>query len=227
MEQQHQGGQDASGQAQSSRPALDGRTESSLPAHFRSSVTSVPVTPGINPDTYRQTSEDNGDNGGQGAHSPNYFSRVGGTVDPVTGAPLTSSEAAGAITGDDIASRLSLAALERKESLSEMQSAYPGLSLSGNIISATFNIPHSLRYHKGADWVSFFCLFNCLVLCPFLCAATAMTISWWDGGANTCDFVLVITGAGTPPWSVCPLRLLFLPIIRRLSLEPHCRCLDW
>jgi hypothetical protein len=102
---------------------------------------------------------------------------------------MTSSEAAaGAITSDDIAKRSSLAALDSKESLSEMQSAYPGLALSGNIISATFNIPHSLRYHKGADWVSLFHLLNLPMAAspgaePFLCAALHcsddLLVGWW------------------------------------------------
>lgn len=42
----------------------------------------------------------------------------------------------------------------RKESLTNIRAMNPDLSLSGNIISATFNIPYSLEYRKGADWVS-------------------------------------------------------------------------
>ena len=41
----------------------------------------------------------------------------------------------------------------RKESLTNIRAMNPDLSLSGNIISATFNIPYSLEYRKGADWV--------------------------------------------------------------------------
>ncbi|KAL5598550.1 hypothetical protein BROUX41_003520 [Berkeleyomyces rouxiae] len=39
----------------------------------------------------------------------------------------------------------------RRESLSTIRAANPSLSLSGNIISATFNIPHSLKYHSKGD----------------------------------------------------------------------------
>ncbi|POR35315.1 Trehalose-phosphatase [Tolypocladium paradoxum] len=42
--------------------------------------------------------------------------------------------------------------MARRESLTEIRAANPDLALSGNIISATFNIPHALTYHKGADW---------------------------------------------------------------------------
>lgn len=41
----------------------------------------------------------------------------------------------------------------RLESLDEIRAANPDLSLSGNIISATFNIPHAFTYCKGGDWV--------------------------------------------------------------------------
>lgn len=45
--------------------------------------------------------------------------------------------------------------MARRESLSEIRAANPELSLTGNIISATFNIPHAVTYHKGGAWVSF------------------------------------------------------------------------
>lgn len=44
-------------------------------------------------------------------------------------------------------------AMRRRESLSEIRAANPDLALSGNIISATFNTPHSFKYRKGGDWV--------------------------------------------------------------------------
>jgi hypothetical protein len=49
-------------------------------------------------------------------------------------------------------------AMRRRESLSEIRAANPDLALTGNIISATFSTPHTFRYLKGGDWVSF---------CPF------------------------------------------------------------
>ena len=44
--------------------------------------------------------------------------------------------------------------MARRDSLTTIREANPELSLSGNIISATFNIPYALTYHKGGDWVS-------------------------------------------------------------------------
>lgn len=46
--------------------------------------------------------------------------------------------------------------MARRESLSEIRAANPELFLTGNIISATFNIPHAVTYHKGGAWVSAF-----------------------------------------------------------------------
>jgi hypothetical protein len=45
--------------------------------------------------------------------------------------------------------------MARRESLSDIRMANPDLSLSGNIISATFNLPHAVTYCKGGKWVSF------------------------------------------------------------------------
>ncbi|KAF3763929.1 family 20 glycosyltransferase [Cryphonectria parasitica EP155] len=47
---------------------------------------------------------------------------------------------------------MSRSSRDRQVSISDIRSAYPSLALSGNVISATFNMPHSLRYRKGADW---------------------------------------------------------------------------
>ncbi|KAK1593479.1 family 20 glycosyltransferase [Colletotrichum navitas] len=58
----------------------------------------------------------------------------------------------GPLSGREILERMTLAAMGRRESLSQIRAANPDLHLSGNIISATFNIPHSLRYRKGSDW---------------------------------------------------------------------------
>ncbi|KAK1962623.1 family 20 glycosyltransferase [Colletotrichum sublineola] len=58
----------------------------------------------------------------------------------------------GPLSGRDILKRMTLAAMGRRESLSQIRAANPDLQLSGSIISATFNIPHSLKYRKGSDW---------------------------------------------------------------------------
>ncbi|KAK2061700.1 hypothetical protein LY76DRAFT_643718, partial [Colletotrichum caudatum] len=69
--------------------------------------------------------------------------------------PTTSSQtpqSPAPLSGRDILKRMTLAAMGRRESLSQIRASNPDLQLSGNIISATFNIPHSLRYRKGSDW---------------------------------------------------------------------------
>ncbi|EPE04302.1 glycosyltransferase family 20 protein [Ophiostoma piceae UAMH 11346] len=40
-----------------------------------------------------------------------------------------------------------------QETMAAIREKNPDLALSGNVISVTFNIPHSLEYRKGADWV--------------------------------------------------------------------------
>ena len=54
---------------------------------------------------------------------------------------------------DDDARPRARRAMARRQSLSEIRAANPELALSGNIISATFNIPHALTYKKDGDWV--------------------------------------------------------------------------
>lgn len=203
-----------------SRPTFNARTESSLPPHFRQTITSVPVTPGINYDTYEPQ-----DNDGNNSQNGGYFGRsTGDAVDPVTGGAMNPSDtAAGAKTGDDILRQKSLAPLGPQESLSDLQNAHPDLSLSGNIISATFNIPHALKYHKGADWVSSHQPFSEFSNCrTIFCAVQCRSLSWWHGGADTCEI-----GTWTPPWTISPLRLLQLSLLGRSAMEPHCSGLDW
>jgi hypothetical protein len=79
---------------------------------------------------------------------------VDSTSQPSTAAQSPGQAAAGAKSSDDILRRMSLSAAEAPTSFSKIRAANPNLELSENIISATFNIPHSLKYHKGADWVS-------------------------------------------------------------------------
>jgi trehalose 6-phosphate synthase/phosphatase len=116
------------------------------------------ATPGIHLSTYQPeaTPQD------EIFETPSYFSQADRPISAEPEAIATSPReaAAGAKTGQDILRRMSLAAMGRRESLSEIRSGNPDLALSGNIISATFNIPHAFRYRKGADWVCFSHLFR-------------------------------------------------------------------
>ncbi|TDZ38425.1 Trehalose-phosphatase [Colletotrichum trifolii] len=125
---------------------------------LRSIALSDAVTPGIHQSTYR----DSNDSSRSG--SPSYFfqadRKVANDSDPSLSAAQTPSIANSNLphfptektVGRDIIKRMTLAAMGRRESLSHIRAANPDLSLSGNIISATFNIPHSLKYRKGSDW---------------------------------------------------------------------------
>lgn len=68
--------------------------------------------------------------------------------------------AEGAKDRQDVLRRMSLSDPRRYEepiselSIRDPRAAHPELGLSGNVISATFCIPQSLRYRKGQDWVS-------------------------------------------------------------------------
>jgi len=141
------------------RPAPE-RNDSFLPPHLRSTITDVPVTPDITQDTYNPGTSDP-ENGPEG-----YFSRratdhaIAASPAPDAtrqrGQSFESKIAVGAQEGKEWLKRLGLAAMGRRESMSDIRAISPDLALSGNIISATFNIPHSLKYRKGADWVCCF-----------------------------------------------------------------------
>jgi trehalose 6-phosphate synthase/phosphatase len=180
-------------------------TESPVPPHERESITKVPVTPGISLDTYdsRPTSRDVPS---ERTESPSYFrgqsSEVVSSPTQLEGATQPPGEVSkGSRSGHDILRRLSLAAMRgRRESLTDIRSGVPDLALSGNIISATFNIPHSLKYQQGQDWVS--CHAQASRKSP--CVAHAVQQPQADN----------LTDSWGSPWTVCPLRLFLLPVLR-------------
>ena len=105
------------------------------------------VTPGINRSAYESQSPP------EEMTAPSYFSQTDRPLSSEGVALSPSEAAAGAKSGSDILKRMSLASLGRRESLTDIRDKNPDLALSGNIISATFNLPHSLKYRKGGDWV--------------------------------------------------------------------------
>lgn len=145
------------------RPTLDERTESSLPPHLQPSITDVPVTPGIDLPTYKSADSSRSSAKNTSDSPADYFhsaplKEVAASPDPIDDNMTTATDAAGtgsSESGHDILRRLSQSARGRRESLSEIQAANPTLALSGNVISATFNMSYSLKYRKGADWVCY------------------------------------------------------------------------
>ncbi|KAK4664670.1 uncharacterized protein QC763_507260 [Podospora pseudopauciseta] len=144
------------------RPQVPLRNDSFLPPHLRSSVTAVPVTPDITQETY-ESDNSNNSSGGQGPSRGDYFSRrvldhaIAASPAPDStnreGQSFHNKVTVGAQEGKNWMNRLTEATMAgRRESMSEFREISPDLALSGNIISATFNIPHSLKYRKGSDW---------------------------------------------------------------------------
>ncbi|KAK8126527.1 glycosyltransferase family 20 [Apiospora kogelbergensis] len=138
----------------SPRPELLQRAESELPAHERASNTNVPVTPGIHLTTYHD--DDDKDR----ATSPNYFTtdpanpqtQGSNVVNEKPGNSEGGEAAKGAMSDQDVLRRMSLASKGRRESITDIKQAVPELALTGNIISAAFNLPYALKYRQSGDW---------------------------------------------------------------------------
>jgi trehalose 6-phosphate synthase/phosphatase len=133
--------------AQSPAPLEHGNQESGHPG-LRSSLTKVPVTPGIGLGEYNSQSS---------VGEPSYFTHdVANLRNSMAQSP--SDAASGARSHHDILRRMSLSSQtqQRHDSLADVdpRAANPSLALSGGVISATFCIPHSLQLRSGADWVS-------------------------------------------------------------------------
>lgn len=95
------------------------------------------VTPGIDLSTYFPSTSPSD------LARPSYFSAADPNIPP---GPANSSN----LVERQVPAMA--AALARRESLSDIRAANPDLSLSGNIISATFTTPHALNYCKGGHW---------------------------------------------------------------------------
>ena len=134
--------------ASSSRPLTSESKESIHPGQ-RPSLVNVPVTPRIHQGEY--VSEPSR------AVSSYFVPDFSNPREAVAQSP--SDAASGAKSSHEILRRMSLSSsAKRQDSLHEVdpRAANPSLGLSGGVISATFCIPHSLQYRKGADWVSIY-----------------------------------------------------------------------
>ncbi|KAI8235702.1 Trehalose-phosphatase [Colletotrichum sp. SAR 10_86] len=141
----------------------EGSSRAASPSYFSISSTSHHNT---NTHTNNTTNDDDDTHAGDNSNTSNSH-RGGSSSSKVAFAPSSSTPlpattpsiaghnlptSPGTTTGKDILKRMTLAAMGRRESLSQIRASNPDLQLSGNIISATFNIPHSLKYRKGSDW---------------------------------------------------------------------------
>lgn len=134
--------------------AIQEQTDSpNLPPHLRDTVTRVPVTPEFG---NGENDEDPGPLGDSQPTNPLKLRSGSLSSGPVTAATvkaLKQSKSGVNLLRKAVENNADMAT--RRESLSDIRASNPDLALSGNIISATFNIPHSLDYRKGADWVSY------------------------------------------------------------------------
>ncbi|KAK2035634.1 family 20 glycosyltransferase [Colletotrichum zoysiae] len=165
------------------RPAADAQSYFSLSDRPRDSP--PPQTSSSNTQSSQQQQQQ------QHHHHPPSISTTSQT--PQSPAPLS---------GRDILKRMTLAAMGRRESLSQIRASNPDLQLSGNIISATFNIPHSLRYRKGSDWElkprrGQSALFDSLAYLSSDETPWHHTVVAWTGEIDTPTDVL--SPPGTPP----------------------------
>ncbi|KAL3419723.1 putative trehalose-6-phosphate synthase [Phlyctema vagabunda] len=130
-------------QSPAARPALE--SKNSIHPGQHPDILNVPVTPGIHLGEYASDSS---------AGGPSYFSHDLSKLRSNM-AQSPNDTAAGTTSDQDVLRRMSLNdTAKRRDSLSEIdpRAANPSLNLSGGVISATFAIPHSLEYRKGADW---------------------------------------------------------------------------
>jgi trehalose 6-phosphate synthase/phosphatase len=134
----------------SPRPLLP-ESQTSIHPGLRPSLVNIPVTPGIGLGEYEPESTQN-------TEVTSYFTaapqQLQGSMEAAAQSP--SEAAAGATTNADILRRMSLSSPAPITSTPvelDPQRANPALGLSGNIISATFCIPHAVKLRKGSDWV--------------------------------------------------------------------------
>lgn len=186
------------------------RTESSLPGHLRPSVINVPVTPGISREAYEEELTDMPPSGYFGRRTDEHeIAQSPGTVGLDETGSVDKQLAVGADAGKDYMRRLSTAVTgttSSQDSLSDIRHKFPNLSLSGNIISATFTIPHLLKYTKGekgtpGSWVS---------------SDPSFRKQWENSGENSVADVMMrnSTGSKTPPGTVGAFRFVFVPLLR-------------
>ncbi|KAI1171706.1 glycosyltransferase family 20 protein [Nemania sp. FL0916] len=125
------------------------------PPHERISNTMVPVTPDIHPATYQtpalQRSIDMEGFSYFTQHPIKHSQNVEDN-DTTRASPLPDGLPKSAMLDDEVLRRISHAAIGPAEFAGVINSVTPDLALTGNIISATFTTPHTIKYHKNGEW---------------------------------------------------------------------------
>jgi trehalose 6-phosphate synthase/phosphatase len=128
------------------------------------SITSVPVTPGVHltgKSAYIDPSDTDSDSQlpfdpDTASPGPSWSANSYFADKQVTDKAGMSKEAAtGAKSGEQVPQKISIipdGATKHDLADTDPRAAYPGLSLSGRIITATFAVPYNIGYSKGNDW---------------------------------------------------------------------------
>lgn len=107
------------------------------------------ATPCLDADTVNQMLE---------SEAPSYFANIPGayssTTVPQDQTSIPVEVKRRASSGQDLLRRLSLAGDTPISPELDPRVEYPGLQLSGRLISAAFCIPYKLYHRAGSDWVS-------------------------------------------------------------------------
>ncbi|CAK7236770.1 hypothetical protein SBRCBS47491_009750 [Sporothrix bragantina] len=206
--------------------AIDEHTDApNLPPHERETITRVPVTPDFESDAVTTPAIHSYTHGGRTDH--NRPATEDDPADPVSPSDKQAAPAAGILGNSKSGADLLRQALRptanfarmanRRESLTDIRNSNPDLALSGNIISATFNIPHSLDYRKGADWTlkprrGQSALFDSFSYLSSDQSPWNHTVVAWTGEIN--QPIDILSPPDTPPTSatVTPLNALSAPI---------------
>jgi trehalose 6-phosphate synthase/phosphatase len=129
--------------------------------------TSVPVTPGIESDSYKgpnpysrafgqQQTNSHPEIPSQATQGPTWNANINEHSEPPEGKkPTSPTEAANGASGEELLRRLSVTGQrQQKPELADVdpRAAHPDLHLSGHVISATFCVPYKINYAPGADW---------------------------------------------------------------------------
>lgn len=149
MAQRPSDGHDSS--PRSTRPPLPNALESPESGHpaLQAGVVDTPVTPGIGPGAYDAT---------PAASPPSATPAFAEELARRNIVESGGEAAQGQESNQDILRRISLSGIaNRRDSVKEMdpRAANPSLGLSGGVISATFCIPHALKFTKGSEWVCY------------------------------------------------------------------------
>lgn len=140
------------------RPAAQ-RQDTGHPA-LSEANTSIPVTPTVSHEDNEAYVPPSARTYGITTNPPPHvLEAVGadGSTDRRRSSP--SEAAAGARDGEELLRRLSLTGQAPKQDVADVdpRTAHPGLSLSGNVISAAFCVPYKIGYTSTGEWVRLTC----------------------------------------------------------------------